>query len=135
MESIQESRKQKIPQGSDRNFGLVFGIVLLVFALWPLSSGGSIKIPLLFGSLILFLVALAIPSILRPGNILWFKIGLLLGAIVTPLIMLMVYFIVVVPTGLIMRILGRDLLDYQIQPKSSSYWIDRKDKSLMENQF
>ena len=47
MESIQEGGKQKIPQGSDRNFGLVFGIVLLIFALWPLSSGGSIKIPLL----------------------------------------------------------------------------------------
>ena len=121
--------------GSNRNFGIVFFIVFLIIALYPLTYGGEIRIWSSIISLIFLVLGLLNSKILAPLNKLWFKFGIFLGKIISPLIMGIIFFLVVTPIGLLMRLLGKDLLNLKYN-NNKSYWV-KKDgpKSKMKNQF
>ena len=120
---------------SNRSFGIVFFVVFLLIALYPLTYGGEIRIWSLIISLIFLILGLLNSKILAPLNKIWFKFGILLGKIVSPLIMGVIFFLVVTPIGLIMRLLGKDVLNLRYN-KNKSYWIEKNGpKSKMKNQF
>ena len=128
--------KSKIKIGSNRNFGLVFFFVFLIVGLWPLLNEGSFRIWSIIIAIIFFILGLMNSKLLTPLNILWFKFGMVLGSIIAPIIMGIVFFAVVTPTGIIMRIFGKDLLNKKYNNKSKSYWINReKSKGTMKQQF
>ena len=120
---------------SNRNFGIVFFIVFLLIALYPLLKGNDLRIWSLVISFIFLALGLVNSKILTPLNRLWFKFGLLLGRFISPLIMGIIFFIVVTPIGIIMRLLKKDLLNLKYN-KKETYWIDKSGpKSKMKNQF
>ena len=123
----------KLP--SNRNFGMVFFIVFLIIALWPLLKQNEIRIWSLIISFIFFILGLINSKLLTPFNKLWFKFGIFLGSIISPIVMGIVFFLVVTPTGLIMRFLRKDILKLKNNNKDS-YWIDKDNtSSSMRNQF
>ena len=123
-------------QSSEKSFGVVFAIVFLIVALYPLLSSAGLRIWALVVSIIFLLLAFLAPKILVLPNKIWFKFGLLIGSIVAPIIITLVYFVTVVPTGLIMRVLGKDLLKQKLDKDAKSYWIERKEPmGSMKNQF
>ena len=123
-------------KGSEKSFGIVFSIVFLIIALYPLLNSQDIRIWAIIISAIFIFLGFIYPKTLILPNKLWFKFGLLLGAIVAPIIMVLVYFITVLPTGLIMRLLGKDLLKQKLDKKINSYWIIRDEPlGSMKNQF
>ena len=125
----------EIKIGSNRSFGIVFFIVFLLIAAYPLINNGELRIWSLILSLAFLILGLLNSKILYPLNKIWFKFGLLLGRIVSPLVMVIIFFLVVTPIGLLMRILNKDLLNLKFN-KSKSYWIEKNDqKSKMKNQF
>ena len=120
---------------SNRSFGIVFFVVFLLIALYPLTYGGEIRIWSLIVSVIFLILGLLNSKILAPLNKIWFKFGILLGKIVSPLIMGIIFFFVVTPIGFIMRLLGKDVLNLKYN-KNKSYWIEKNGpKSKMKNQF
>ena len=131
------SRHVSTEQSSEKSFGVVFSIVFLIVSLFPpLINSEGLRIWALVVSIIFFLLAFLAPKILVLPNKLWFKFGLLIGSIVTPILMTLIYVFTVVPTGLIMRLLGKDLLKQNIMKNTQSYWIERKQPmGSMKNQF
>lgn len=115
----------KIKISSNRNFGLVFFIVFLIVSLWPLTYGAQIRIWSITLSLVFLILGLMNSQLLTPLNKLWFKFGMTLGAIVAPLVMGIVFFLVVTPIGLVMRIIGKDLLNKKYDKGKNTYWIKR----------
>ena len=125
----------EIKISSNRSFGIVFFIVFLLIALYPLLKGNDLRIWSLIISLIFLTFGLINSKILTPLNRLWFKFGLLLGKFISPLIMGIIFFVVVTPIGIIMRLLKKDLLNLKYN-KKETYWIDKSGpKSKMKNQF
>ena len=125
----------EIKISSNRSFGTVFFIVFLLIALYPLLKGNDLRIWSLIISFIFLALGLINSKILTPLNRLWFKFGLLLGRFISPLIMGIIFFIVVTPTGIIMRLFKKDLLNLRYN-KKESYWINKSGpKSKMKNQF
>ena len=124
-----------IKVSSNRSFGIVFFIVFLLIATYPLLKGNDIRfwsLLISFGFLILGLIN---SKILSPLNKLWFKFGLILGKIMSPLIMGIIFFVVVTPIGVAMRLLKKDLLSLKYNQKET-YWIKKTGpKSKMKNQF
>ena len=126
---------QSIQMGSNRSFGIVFFIFFLIIALWPLLNNNEIRLWSLIISLIFLILGILNSKLLSPLNKLWMRFGLLLGKIVSPIIMGIIYFFVVTPTGLIMKIFRKDLLSLK-KNDEKSYWIEKNDeKSNMKNQF
>ena len=126
----------KIKISSNRNFGLVFFIVFLIVALWPLKYEEDIRLWSLVLSIIFFILGILNSQLLTPLNKLWFKFGMFLGLIVSPIVMGIVYFLVVTPIGTFMRLLGKDLLKTSKAKNASTYWIKRIEKqSTMKKQF
>tara|TARA_Y100000817_G_scaffold238031_1_gene190048 strand:+ start:106 stop:498 length:393 start_codon:yes stop_codon:yes gene_type:complete len=122
--------------GSNRSFGIVFFVVFLIISLFPLIKGNDLRIWSLLISLIFLVLGLMNSSILGPLNKLWFKFGLLLGSFISPIVMGFVFFLVVTPIGLFMRLLGKDLLNLKKKNNLRSYWIEKTGpKSKMKNQF
>ena len=120
---------------SNRSFGIVFFIVFLLIALYPLIYSENIRIWSLIISLVFLLLGTMNSRILTPLNILWMKFGLFLGKIVSPIIIGLIFFFVVTPIGLIMRIFKKDLINLKFN-NDKSYWINKNDpKSNMKNQF
>ncbi len=120
---------------SNRSFGIVFFIVFLLIALYPLTHSEEIRVWSIIISLIFLVLGLLNSKILTPLNKLWFKIGILLGKIVSPLIMGIIFFLVVTPIGLIIRFFGKDVLNLKYN-NNKSYWIEKNGpKSKMKNQF
>ena len=134
---IQKSKiMNKIKISSNRNFGLVFFIVFLIVGLWPLTYENPIRIWSVIISLIFLILGLMKSKLLTPLNILWFKFGMILGAIVAPIIMGVVFFLVVTPIGLVMRIMGKDILNKKYDKNKKTYWISRyKNMGSMKKQF
>ena len=127
--------QQKIKLPSNRNFGIVFSIVFLIISLWPLLSQNDIRIWLLVISGIFLILGLINSKLLLPLNKIWFKFGILLGNFIAPIVMGIVYFMVVTPTGLIMRLLGKDLLNLKKNNKDT-YWIEKDNSNNdLKNQF
>ena len=109
---IQKSKiMNKVKISSNRNFGLVFFIAFLVVSLWPLTYEEPIRIWLVIISMVFLILGLMNSKLLTPLNKLWFKFGMTLGAIVAPIVMGFIFFFVVTPIGLVMRIMGKDLLN------------------------
>ena len=128
--------ESKIKTSSNRSFGLVFFVVFLIVALWPLKSGEDIRIWSLALSIIFFSLGILNSKLLTPLNKLWFKFGILLGSIVSPIVMGIVYFVVVTPIGVLMRLLGKDLLKTTKTKSISTYWMKRdKKQTSMKKQF
>ena len=120
---------------SNRSFGIVFFIVFLLIASYPLTYGGEIRIWSLIISIIFLILGLLNSKILAPLNKIWFKFGILLGKIVSPLIMGIIFFLVVTPIALLMRLFGKDVLNLKYN-NNKSYWIEKNGpKSKMKNQF
>ena len=125
----------EIKISSNRSFGVVFFIVFLLIAFYPLLKGNDLRIWSLVISFIFLILGLINSKILTPLNRLWFKFGLLLGRFISPLIMGIIFFVVVTPIGIIMRLLKKDLLNLKYN-KKETYWIDKSGpKSKMKNQF
>ena len=121
--------------GSNKSFGIVFFIVFLIISLYPLTYDENIRYWSLTISLIFLILGFLNSKILNPLNKLWFKLGIFLGKIVSPLIMGIIFFLVVTPIGFLMRILKKDLLNLKYNNKKS-YWIEKTEpKSKMRNQF
>ena len=127
--------KQKIKLPSNRNFGIVFSVVFLIISLWPLLSQNDVRIWSLVISGIFLILGLINSKLLLPLNKIWFKFGILLGNFIAPIVMGIVYFMVVTPTGLIMRLLGKDLLNLKKNNKDT-YWIEKDNSNNdLKNQF
>ena len=109
---------------SNRSFGIVFFIVFLLIALYPLTYSQDIRVWSTIISIIFLVLGLLNSKILTPLNKLWFKFGIFLGKIISPIIMGIIFFLVVTPIGLIMRIFGKDLLNLKYN-KNQSYWIEK----------
>lgn len=125
----------KIKKSSNKSFGIVFFIVFVVISIFPLFNNGEIRIWAIILSIVFLILGLSNSSILTPLNKLWFKFGILLGSFVSPIVMGLVFFLVVTPTGIIMRIFGKNLLNLKRNNKKS-YWIKKKELiSKMKNQF
>lgn len=116
-----------IKMGSERNFGIVFAIVSAIISLAPVLRGGSPRIIFLILALAFLILAFFAPRLLRWPNRMWFRFGMLLGAIVAPIVMTLVYLVTFVPMGLGIRLMGKDLLSLRRDPQAGSYWIDRTD--------
>ena len=128
--------KSKIKINSNRNFGLVFFVVFLVISLWPLIHNEPFRIWSAVVSLFFLILGLMNSKLLNPLNKIWSKFGIILGIIIAPIVMGVVFFLVITPTGLIMRILGKDLLRKKYHRKKETYWIKRnKPVSTMKQQF
>ena len=120
---------------SNRSFGILFAFVFSLVACWPILNQNEIRIWSLIIAIVFLILGLFNSKLLTPLNKIWFRFGIFLGNFISPIIMGIIFFFVVTPTGLIMRLFNRDL----INPKKSnkkSYWIEKKDiKSSMKNQF
>tara|TARA_Y100000992_G_scaffold266879_1_gene205077 strand:- start:297 stop:686 length:390 start_codon:yes stop_codon:yes gene_type:complete len=121
--------------GSNRSFGVVFFVVFLLIGLWPILKGNELRIWAIVISLIFLILGILNSKILTPFNKVWFRFGIFLGNFISPIIMGIVFFLVVTPTGLIMKLFRKDLINLR-KNNSSTYWIEKKDiKSSMKNQF
>ena len=125
----------EIKLGSNRSFGIVFFIVFALIAIYPLINQGEVRIWSLIISFLFLFLGLLNSKILTPINKLWFKFGLFLGKIISPLVMGLIFFFVVTPIGLIMKLIKKDLLNLKFN-NNKTYWIEKTEpKSKMKNQF
>ncbi len=128
-------KNTEIKIGSNKSFGIVFFIVFLLIAIYPLLNNGELRIWSLIIAMIFLVLGIINSKFLTPLNKLWFRFGLLLGKVISPLIMGIIFFLVVTPTAFIMKIIGKDLLNLRFN-KKKSYWIEKTGpKSKMKNQF
>ena len=128
-------KQSKIKIGSNRSFGIVFFVVFLIISIWPLLDEKELRYWLLIVSFIFLILGILKSNILTPLNKVWFKFGILLGNIISPIIMAFVFFLVVTPISLIMKIFGKDILNLK-KNKNSSYWIKKdKQSGTMRKQF
>jgi hypothetical protein len=122
-------------KNSNRSFGILFFVVFLIISLWPLLKGNDLRIWSLIISILFLILGLLKSKFLTPLKRIWIKFGELLGKIISPIILAIVFFIVITPIGLFMKILRKDLLNIKFT-KNKSYWIKRdKDLGPMKNQF
>ena len=120
---------------SNRSFGIVFFIVFILIAFYPLINQGEIRFWSVFISLLFLILGIINSKILTPLNKVWFKFGIFLGKIISPIIIGVIFFLVVTPIAFLMRMLKKDLLNLKYN-KNSSYWVEKTDpKSTMKNQF
>tara|TARA_B100001175_G_C18982086_1_gene390284 strand:- start:143 stop:532 length:390 start_codon:yes stop_codon:yes gene_type:complete len=121
--------------GTNRSFGIVFFIVFLFISIYPLIDGESIRVWSLIVSLIFLLLGSINSKLLNPLNKIWFKFGILLGKIISPIVMGIIFFLVVTPIAIFMRLIKKDLLNLKFN-SNSTYWIEKSGpKSKMKNQF
>jgi hypothetical protein len=122
--------------GSERNFAFVFAGVFLVVALWPLWYSEPIRLWALVVAIGVLGLGIIYPSVLRPFNVAWFRFGLWIGKFTTPIFMTLVFIVAVVPTGLVLRILGKDAMHRRIDRNADTYWVRRQQQpGSMKTQF
>ena len=123
-------------QSSNKSFGLLFFVVFLIVGLWPLKNGENLNFYFITTSIIFLILGLINSKLLTPLNKSWIKLGEILGIIIAPIVMALVYFVILTPVSLIVRIFGKDLLSLKLLKEKETYWIERK-KSLgsMKKQF
>ena len=128
-----------VKSSSDRSFGIVFTVFFAIIGLLPLLHGRGLRLWALAVSAVFLLLALLVPASLAPANRLWTKFGMLLHHIVSPLALGILFFLVVTPIGLMMRLFGKDPLRLRLDRSASSYWIERTppgpDADSLKNQF
>lgn len=120
--------------GTNKSFGIVFFGVFFIIALYPLIYDNQIRVWALFISLFFLVLGLKNSKLLNPLNKIWFRFGMLLGKIISPLVMSVIFFTVVTPISVIMKILKKDLLRLKFND-SETYWIKIQEKKKMKNQF
>jgi len=121
--------------GSNKSFGIVFFVVFLLIGLWPILNENEIRIWPVIISFIFLILGLFNSKVLTPLNKLWFRFGILLGNFIAPIVMGIVFFLVVSPTGLLMKLLKKDLINLK-KNNEKTYWIEKKEiTSSMKNQF
>ena len=129
-----KNNNYKLP--SNRSFGVVFFIIFFLIGIYPLLKNGDIKIWFIIISIVFLILGILNSKILYPLNKIWMKIGYFLGMIVAPLIIMLIYFGIVTPTGFLMRILNKDLLNLKKDRNKKTYWIHKENsKNSMKNQF
>ena len=122
-------------KSSNRSFGIIFFIVFLLISVWPIMDGQALRVWSLVISLIFLILGILNSKILTPFNLAWIKLGEILGRFIAPVVMAVIYFLIVTPIGLFMRIIGKDLLNLKFS-QNSSYWIKReKNLGPMKRQF
>jgi predicted membrane metal-binding protein len=119
------AREEEVKVSSERSFGFVFATVFVVIGLLPLFHRNPVRLWSLGIAAVFLVLALAAPRALAPLNRLWMKFGLLLHAIVNPVVMAFLFFSTVTPIALLMRIRGKDPLRLKLDPNAKTYWIDR----------
>jgi predicted membrane metal-binding protein len=119
------AREEEVKVSSERSFGFVFATVFVVIGLLPLFHRNPVRLWSLGIAAVFLVLALAAPRALTPLNRLWMKFGLLLHAIVNPVVMAFLFFSTVTPIALLMRIRGKDPLRLKLDPNAKTYWIDR----------
>tara|TARA_Y100000590_G_scaffold268899_1_gene301957 strand:+ start:152 stop:538 length:387 start_codon:yes stop_codon:yes gene_type:complete len=125
----------KIKISSNRSFGIVFFVVFLIIAIWPLLNEYEIRYWSLIISIVFFLLGILNSKFLTPLNKIWFKFGILLGHVISPIVMGLIFFLVVTPTSLLMKLFRKDILGIK-KNRSKSYWIEKSGpKNKMKNQF
>ena len=128
-------KKNNIKNSSNRSFGILFFIVFLLISIYPLSKGNDVRVWSLIISLIFLILGSINSYILTPFNKLWFKFGILLGSVVSPIIMGIIFFLVVTPISLLLKLFGKDVLNLK-QNNTKSYWINKSGtKGNMKDQF
>ena len=133
------ARKDDVPQSSERNLGTTFAAVLALIGAYKLVRGNGSGVYWLAAAVPFLLCAYFWTAPLRPLNFVWHRIGLLMFKVVNPVVMAVVYFIAVTPTGILLRLFGKDPLRLKFDRAAASYWIERKPPgpagSEMKNQF
>ena len=125
----------EVKLGSNKSFGLVFFVVFLLIALYPITYQDDVRIWSLIISLVFLILGLINSNLLTPLNKIWFKFGTFLGKFISPLVMGVIFFFVVTPTAILMRLLKKDLLNLKFNT-DKSYWIEKSEpKSKMKDQF
>jgi|SRR6266850_328603 len=119
------SRTHEVKGSSNRSFGWVFTVVFLIVAVWPLVSGGRVRWWSLFIAAAFALVTVAAPKLLSLPNRLWLRFGLLLNRIISPVVLAFLFYLVVTPMGVLMRVFGKDSLRLRRNASDTSYWIKR----------
>ena len=122
-------------KSSNRSFGILFFLVFLGFGLWPLTKEMSPNIYLVLISIIFLILGLLNSKLLSPLNNIWIKFGEILGKIIAPLVMALVYFLILTPISLLVRAFGKDLLGLKYVKQQNSYWIKKKNVGTMDRQF
>ena len=123
-------------QSSNKSFGLLFFVVFLILALWPLKNSSNINLYLIIASAIFLILGLINSKLLSPLNKSWIKLGEILGMIIAPIVMALVYFVILTPVSFIVRIFGKDLLGLKFLKEKETYWIKRKKNIVsMKKQF
>ena len=125
-----------IEKSSEKSFGYIFTIFFIILGFYPLVKDQSILIWPIVIAIIIFAITIFFPKILILPNKIWLKFGMILGSVVAPIMMAIIFFITILPTGIIMKLLGKDILNIKKNKYKKSYWIDRK-KTIdsMNNQF
>ena len=128
-------KNNDIKIGTNKSFGIVFFLFFLIVTVFPLFKDGNIRIWSLIIAIIFLILGFLNSKVLTPLNKIWFKLGILLGSFVSPIVMGIVFFAIVTPTSIIMRLLRKNLLNLK-KGNKKTYWIERsKIKSKMKNQF
>ena len=123
-------------KSSNKSFGIVFFIVFIIIGLYPLLNNQEIRVWSIILSLIFLILGFLNSKLLTPLNKAWIKFGILLGNIISPLVLGIIFFLVVLPTGLLMRLFKKNFLGLKFDKKLKSYWINKeKQLSSMKNQF
>ena len=123
-------------QSSNRSFGILFFVVFLIISLWPLKNGNNLNFYFLTASIIFLILGVINSKLLSPLNKAWIKFGEILGLIIAPIVMGIVYFVILTPVSLIVRLFGKDLLGLKLLKKKETYWIKRNKKlTSMDKQF
>ena len=126
---------KNLKAGSNKSFGLVFFVVFILISFYPVLNGENFRLWALAISIIFLILGLLNSKILNPLNHAWFKLGILLGKFFSPLIMALVFFLVVTPIGLLMRLFGKDVLNLKFN-NSKTYWIEKKSERInLKDQF
>ena len=126
----------EVKVGSERSFGIILAILFFLIGIYPIMGLGEIRLWSLIFAVILILVAFLKPVMLSVPNKIWFKFGIALGAILSPIVMTFIYLIAVVPIGITMNLMGKDILRLKLDKKSKSYWIKRNQPvGTMRKQF
>ena len=113
-------------QSSNRSFGLLFFAVFVILGLWPLKNGESLNFYFITASVVFLILGLLNSKLLTPLNKSWIKLGETLGIIIAPIVMALVYFAILTPVSIIVRVFGKDLLGLKFLKKKDTYWIQRK---------
>ena len=113
-------------QSSNKSFGLLFFVVFLILGLWPLKNGESLNFYFIIASVVFLILGLLNSKLLSPLNKSWIKLGEILGIIIAPIVMALVYFVILTPISIIVRVFGKDLLGLKFLKEKDTYWIKRK---------